>query len=310
MHMQATKATFIMAAALLAARGIAAQEADRVVARVNDTPIRESALLTGIPKDAFANRVARIKETKLERLIETIAQRDFLKAQGITVSPAEVDKAIEELRKNPPEQGCACHRYDSLDAYLTDNYYTPAELREETRIQLGIGKYVLRLWDKDYPTPAARRTLAASERKRLERDYARLWHIFFSTILPPKGTAPEQAEPRARQLADKAWKRLQKGDAFATVAREMSDDEVSGPKGGALGLIDRATFGRDFAATVNKLKPGALSKPFKTAFGYHIVKWAPIEDDELIQINKTDYLQRKTEEVLDQIRSQAKVVRL
>jgi len=295
---------------LLAAAGARAQEADRIVARVNDTPIRESSLLAGIPKDAFANRVARIKETRLERQIELISQRDFLRAQGITVTQTELDRAMEELRKNPPQQGCACHRYDSLDAYLSDNYYTPAELREETRVQLGVAKYVQRLWDREYPTPAARKALAEAERKRLERDYARVWHIFHSTILPPKGIEPEKAEARAKDLSEKAWKRLRAGEAFAKVAKEMSDDEVSGPNGGALGLIDRATFGRDFAASINKLKPGDLSRPFKTAFGYHIVKWAPIEDSELLQINKTDFTQRKTEQVLNQIRSQAKVVRL
>eukprot|EP01090_Pellita_catalonica_P016517 TRINITY_DN4742_c0_g1_i1.p2 TRINITY_DN4742_c0_g1~~TRINITY_DN4742_c0_g1_i1.p2 ORF type:complete len:225 (-),score=72.74 TRINITY_DN4742_c0_g1_i1:69-743(-) len=67
------------------------------------------------------------------------------------------------------------------------------------------------------------------------------------------------------------WDRIKAGEDFAKVAREMSEDKARA--GGDLGWIQRSGFEANFVnVAFNCLKPGEISSPFKTKFGYHIVK--------------------------------------
>ena len=67
---------------------------------------------------------------------------------------------------------------------------------------------------------------------------------------------------------------LQDGANFEQLARENSDDKTTAQNGGALGFIT-AMLPNGFYEFENQayaLKPGQFSQPFKTDYGYHIVK--------------------------------------
>lgn len=66
--------------------------------------------------------------------------------------------------------------------------------------------------------------------------------------------------------------RIAGGADFAGLAQEMSQDETTADRGGALGWFTQDTYGVDFGAQVAALKDGEVSAPFKTAAGWHIVK--------------------------------------
>lgn len=78
------------------------------------------------------------------------------------------------------------------------------------------------------------------------------------------------AEAKAR--ADTLHARLVGGADFATLAREQSQDPSSQARGGDLGWFARDQFGPDFGAEVARLDDGAISAPFRTQAGWHIVK--------------------------------------
>ena len=62
--------------------------------------------------------------------------------------------------------------------------------------------------------------------------------------------------------------------AFAKTARQSSADTVSGAKGGDLGWIKRNEPGFDaqFMAGARPLKPGQVSEPVLSQFGYHLIR--------------------------------------
>ena len=66
-------------------------------------------------------------------------------------------------------------------------------------------------------------------------------------------------------------KRLDAGEDFATLAKELSDDKASAQKGGDLGWFGIGRMVRDFEVATYALNPGETSEIIKTRFGYHII---------------------------------------
>jgi len=81
---------------------------------------------------------------------------------------------------------------------------------------------------------------------------------------PPK----EEAKKKAQALLE----RVRKGEDFAKLAKETSDDPGSKEKGGEYDFFAKGTMVPEFEEVAFKLKPGEVSEPVETPFGYHIIK--------------------------------------
>ena len=66
-------------------------------------------------------------------------------------------------------------------------------------------------------------------------------------------------------------KRLDAGEDFATLAKEVSDDKASAQKGGDLGWFGIGRMVREFEVATYALNAGETSEIRKTRFGYHII---------------------------------------
>ncbi len=66
--------------------------------------------------------------------------------------------------------------------------------------------------------------------------------------------------------------RILSGESFAELARKYSDDPSSQYNSGEMGWSARGRMVPEFEAMAFKLKPGELSMPFETAFGFHIMQ--------------------------------------
>jgi parvulin-like peptidyl-prolyl isomerase len=77
---------------------------------------------------------------------------------------------------------------------------------------------------------------------------------------------PEEAAQAAIHVVEE---RIRAGDAFETIADELSDCPG---RGGDLGWFPRGEMVPEFDAVVFAMKPGEISPVFRTAFGFHIAK--------------------------------------
>lgn len=109
----------------------------------------------------------------------------------------------------------------------------------------------------------------------LQQNSLRLSHI---QIKVKPGAALEKA---AFLKADSLIKRLDKGEAFADLAKKYSDD-YSGKEGGDIGYTKRGTLDPDYERAAFSLDAGDYSKvPVRSRFGYHVIKVTGKKDQEI-----------------------------
>lgn len=110
--------------------------------------------------------------------------------------------------------------------------------------------------------------VAAEEpRPKDERDEVTRYHAFH--VLVPNEDAAKKA--RARIVTDTKGNKKRTLQALNGVAREASADKETAPRGGDLGRVLEGTFEERFEKAVLALEPGALSAPFESEYGWHVV---------------------------------------
>lgn len=86
---------------------------------------------------------------------------------------------------------------------------------------------------------------------------------------------PQNATPsdtlKAFNEINAIWKRVQKED-FAKVAKEVSQDQSADQNSGHIGWISAFRTVYPFETMAYNTPAGSISKPVRTAFGYHIIK--------------------------------------
>jgi peptidyl-prolyl cis-trans isomerase D len=100
-----------------------------------------------------------------------------------------------------------------------------------------------------------------------------------SHILIKAGDDSESDAARARIEEIRA--RIEKGESFAALASELSEDPGSAADGGNLGEIERGIMVPTFESTLYSMQLDELSEPVKTAFGWHIIKLHSISGGEV-----------------------------
>ena len=87
-------------------------------------------------------------------------------------------------------------------------------------------------------------------------------------IKPSAIRSPEEA----KQLVQRIYDRLQNGEDFAELAKNFSEDPGSALNGGSLNWIDPDVLVPEFRETMASAPINAISKPFSTQFGWHVLQ--------------------------------------
>ncbi|TGN38697.1 peptidylprolyl isomerase [Marinobacter confluentis] len=87
-------------------------------------------------------------------------------------------------------------------------------------------------------------------------------------VRPDETTTDAAAEAKIRDL----YQQLENGASFAELAREESDDPVSGSDGGNLGWVGPGQMVPQFEEAMMNAEVGELQGPFRSQFGWHILQ--------------------------------------
>ena len=94
------------------------------------------------------------------------------------------------------------------------------------------------------------------------------WHTRHILISPSTALPADMA----KQQIDTIYEKLRQGEDFATLASTYSKDPGSASNGGDLGWVSEGDMVPSFEAMMKKTSVNDYSVPFKTQFGWHIVK--------------------------------------
>lgn len=152
--------------------------------------------------------------------------------------------------------------------------------------------------------------------KMIDKRTSEAKHIVEQTLVrhiliqPNNLISDKQAETKLERLRT----RILDGDDFAKLARASSDDRISAANGGDLGWVSPGKLVPEFQQQMDQLKPGEISKPFRSRYGWHLVQvMSRRTHDDTENYLKTQAhrliekreIQRKTREWLRRIRDEA-----
>jgi len=94
--------------------------------------------------------------------------------------------------------------------------------------------------------------------------------------------ASDEQQQKALAEARDVRRKIAQGADFAAMAKKYSDDAGSADQGGDLGYVTRDTMVKPFEQALFDLgKPGDVSDPVRTKYGYHIIKLLDIRKPKL-----------------------------
>ena len=117
-------------------------------------------------------------------------------------------------------------------------------------------------------------------------------------------TSEVRTEVQAKNLLENIRSEVKNGKEFSDLARQHSEDIGSASEGGKLGWIRSGQMVPEFENTMDSTEVGAISIPFKSQFGWHILKVDGREEkditDEMKRNKIAEFLHnRKYQEELD-----------
>jgi len=152
------------------------------------------------------------------------------------------------------------------DSGLLEKELTAAEL-EEFRKEMLISRYFQKFLDERVSDQAVESYYAQNADQFQEKK------VHVAHILQRTHSKMSEEERKAKLTAlQEAFSKLKTGADFAEVAKQYSEDKVSGGRGGDLGWMKEGAISPRFSEVIFSTAAGQISEPFETPFGYHVVK--------------------------------------
>ncbi len=268
----AKKAVLGLAAAVVVATGAAvityfASEADAWVGTVNgnkiprddfnrDLEIRKKQYQQRLGVDfnspSGKEMVANLRKDVIQQLVEREILLTAAAERKLTASDAEVETRIKGVKTNFPDEAGfkKALAENGIDYNAFRTHVAQSVLIEKLRDSL--------TKDATVSIPQAQEAFAKNEDHFKIQEEVKASHILVKT------------EKEAKDLVAK----LKGGADFAELARKHSEDTGSKDSGGDLGFFARGRMVPEFEQAAFGMKPGQLSEPIKSQFGYHVIKVA------------------------------------
>jgi len=263
-----------LAVLLVSAAPLLAQDKDPVVAKVHGTDIRQSDL--AVAEEEAGQIPPMSPDAKQDYLVQFMADM-------ILVSKAAEDKKLGDTPEFKKKLTFARNKL-LMEALLVSS-----------------GKEAL-------TEDAMRKVYEEAVKQMGEEKEVHARHILIRAA-PGDEKASKEAEDKIKAIIV----RLNKGEDFAKVANELTEDPSGKANGGDLGFFSKEQMVPEFSDTAFGLEKGKISGPVKTQFGWHVIKTEEIRVKpqpkyEEVKPQIEQYVTRKAQaEMVTKLRAQSPV---
>ena len=244
--------------------------------------------LAGAP--AFAPTVPRLARLFAGALVLTLAATGPLAAQdtkdpvvatvnGTPITQSDLAVAEEEAGQLPPMSDSAKKDYlvqFMADAILITKAAEDKKLGDDEAFKRKLAfarqkllmEALLNQVAKDASTDAAMRAVYDDAVTKIPAEE----EVKAAHILIRATAGDDKASKAAEDKIKAVIARLNKGEDFAKVAGEVTEDPSGKANGGDLGYFTKEQMVPEFANVAFSLEKGKISAPVKTQFGWHVIK--------------------------------------
>src|SRR5690349_16173929 len=266
---------------------------DRVVAVVGNRPVLESQ----VDEELFSRQSQGVKIPTdsqglgqvRQQIVSSIIDEELLVQQAqrdtsIKVTDEEIASGVEEqVRK-------VRSNFTSEVEYAAElkkaGFQTPEEYRRWLTDQQRRAAYQNRLIEKlrndgklkpVAPTEKEMKEFFEEQKSTMGNRPATI--SFRQIVISPVASPAAKAKTKAQ--ADSIVLELRRGADFATAARRFSQDPGSKDQGGSLNWFRRGVMVPEFERVAFALKPGVVSDPVESPFGFHIIQVERVQPGEV-----------------------------
>jgi len=289
-----------------------AKTENAVVAKVNDAAIKESELTKNINQvlaqnpqmGAMVSSEDKMKDFRL-KVLQDLITTELLSQEGKKLKIKDLDQQVDEeykkLRSNLPKE-------EDFQAALKEHNMTEKDLRKDIekgiRIQKVVNDQVEQIKKNVSVSEQDIKAFyndAANKDKFMQKESVKASHI----LIKVAKDATKEDDAKAQKKIKELLKRAKKGEDFAKLAKENSEDPTAAQNSGELGYFSTEEMVPEFAKAAFALKPGEISDVVKTSFGYHIIK---SEDKKPEQMTPYDEVKDKVAKFLENSAVQSKLL--
>ncbi len=245
-------------------------------------------------------------------IIDDLVSRELLiqncNKTGIKVSDDELNKEMASIKARFQNE-------EQFNQVIKSQNLTMDDVKSDVRKALAIKKLMKNdIEDKiTVDEKAVNEYYKNNSTKFVEGESVKASHIL---IMVDKN-ATKDAKETAKKKIDGLLIRARKGEDFAKLAKENSDDKGSGQNGGDLGFFSKGMMVPNFEKVAFSLKKEEVSDVVETEFGYHVIKLIDKKPERTIPLSEVhdklkNYLKsmevnKKLSEYLADLRKKADV---
>jgi peptidyl-prolyl cis-trans isomerase C len=222
----------------------------------------------------------------MPQLVGIEIAKTYAQEQGITVSDKEVDRELENIKKQVGEQARASGQdlknQEAFDQALEQNQISEQQLRQDIRESLPVRQVQEKIAGDAEPSQEEVQKFYDDNRATFTQPAQRcMRHILFTK------DQKEKAEEVKDQLRD--------GGDFAKLADKNSQDPGSAEKGGDLGCLGKGETVPPFEKAAFAAEQNEVVGPVETEFGFHLIEVTDIRKE------RTQPLEDVEAQITDQI---------
>lgn len=276
-----------------------------IVATVNGKKITQEMLVNRFNTftDTTPETIATMRQEVLDQLITDILLDEFIDKQGLIVRPEEIEREVDRIRNtiNSNQKNAI----QSLEQILISIGSHIDEFKKSIKYSIALEKYFHnKLDDKTL------KKYFDENKSVFNGETVKVSHILIDT----RNMQTAEEISHALEQIKTIKRELDRGAPFDEVAKKYSNCP-SAQNGGDLGFIQRkGIFAKSFLDAAFSLKPGQVSEPVQTEYGYHLLKVTDKKEGDNIQFDavrekvRLEALDAEILTLLDRLRKEATIV--